>query len=505
LVLSTSIAANQKGLIMMQGLLDGLNILPDTTWDDGDPVYLGPTAGSITKTKPYAPNHLVYLGVVTTASNGNAGRMYVKVQNGYELDELHNVQAQSPTVNDVLYFFGGSPGQWKTASLSTILGYTPVPDSRTLTINGTSYDLTADRSWTVTAAVGDLPEISVSTANAREDNYAPTGWPGATDIVKVIRINSTNTNYMMSLGGLASPSAGRIVTIYNASTANNLIIIENLSTSSTAANRFRMTGNLSYFLLPNRSVTFIYDGTYWTQMSASNTGGLDLFDDMTSGGSAFAASGSTSLHGILGSGTSAGIRPDTVSTDGFGELSFSTGSTATGFAAISSQIRRNGGNNAFAGYVGTNSIPYLVVSRVFITTLATGAQDYRVHFGMNGTSSLPTNAPGIGYLWLYPGSAATFWDVASSNVTTTTTVTTSLPITANTWYWLGVYKPGGATTRDAVYFYSTNGVIYTAASKFTGVTGVYGGSPTLVLGSTVGTTAKSMYCDWMGSSFNWTR
>ena len=133
-VLSSSIAANQKGIIIMQGLLDGLSILPTATWSDGSPVYLGATAGSITPTKPYAPNHLVYLGTVTTASNGSAGRWYVRVQNGYELDELHNVQAQSPTVNDVLYYFGGSPGQWKTASISTVLGYTPQAQ-----LNGTGF------------------------------------------------------------------------------------------------------------------------------------------------------------------------------------------------------------------------------------------------------------------------------------------------------------------------------------------------------------------------------
>jgi hypothetical protein len=213
LVLSTSIAANQKGFIMMQGLLDGLSILPTATWSDGDPVYLGATAGSITNVKPYAPNHLVYLGFVTTASNGSAGRLYVRVQNGYELDELHNVQAQTPTYKDTLYFDNTvSPSQWKTASISTILGYTPlsaaitslngltgatqtfatgttgtdfgisssgtahtfnlptasasnrgalsstdwstfngkVPSTRTLTIDGTSYDLSADRSWTTT-------------------------------------------------------------------------------------------------------------------------------------------------------------------------------------------------------------------------------------------------------------------------------------------------------------------------------------------------------------------
>jgi len=39
-----------------------------------------------------------------------------------------------------------------SSDVTTALGYTPVPDTRTLTINGTSYDLTADRSWTVSSA-----------------------------------------------------------------------------------------------------------------------------------------------------------------------------------------------------------------------------------------------------------------------------------------------------------------------------------------------------------------
>ena len=137
IVMSTSIGVNQKGFIMMQGLLDNLSTLPATTYADGSPVYLGATAGSITNIKPYAPNHLVYLGIVTTASNGNAGRMYVRVQNGYELDELHNVQAQTPTLKDTLYYDNTvSPAQWKTASISSILGFTPANDSDVVHLTG---------------------------------------------------------------------------------------------------------------------------------------------------------------------------------------------------------------------------------------------------------------------------------------------------------------------------------------------------------------------------------
>jgi hypothetical protein len=168
-VVTSSIATNQKGIIIIEGLLDGLSILPTATWSDGDTVYLGTTAGSITNVKQYAPNHLVYLGTVTTASNGAAGRWYVRVQNGYELDELHNVQAQTPTLKDTLWYDNTvSPAQWKTASISTILGYTPVTNARTIStttpLQGGG-DLTANRT------------LSILQSSAIQDGYlSSTDW-----------------------------------------------------------------------------------------------------------------------------------------------------------------------------------------------------------------------------------------------------------------------------------------------------------------------------------------
>lgn len=138
LVLSTSIGANQKGFIILNGQLDGLSILPTSTWADGDPVYLGATPGSITKTKPHAPNHLVYLGFVTTANNGSAGRMYVRVQNGYELDELHDVQISGLADNDLLQY-DLATDLWQNKSLSNA-GIQPTLISATniKTVNGNS-------------------------------------------------------------------------------------------------------------------------------------------------------------------------------------------------------------------------------------------------------------------------------------------------------------------------------------------------------------------------------
>lgn len=123
LVLSDSIAAGQKGLIIVQGLLTGLSILDTSTWSDGSPVYLGATAGSITPNKQYAPNHLVYLGFVTTASNGSAGRLYVRVQNGYEMDEIHDVSAQTPNNGDTL-IYNSSNSLWEANPVIVPAGMT---------------------------------------------------------------------------------------------------------------------------------------------------------------------------------------------------------------------------------------------------------------------------------------------------------------------------------------------------------------------------------------------
>jgi hypothetical protein len=93
LVIET-IAANQEGFIMTVGQLEGINTtgsLQSETWADGDILYLSPTtAGRITNVKPTAPNHIVIIGYVEYA-HANNGKLYVKVMNGWELGELHDV------------------------------------------------------------------------------------------------------------------------------------------------------------------------------------------------------------------------------------------------------------------------------------------------------------------------------------------------------------------------------------------------------------------------------
>lgn len=112
-----NIGAGQNGIVICQGRLQGLNT---GMYNEGDTLYLGATAGSLTAVKPYAPNHMVLIGVVERANNGN-GQIYVKVQNGYELDELHNVSAQNPTNDDIIVYSSGTT-LWTKKNIYTAIG-----------------------------------------------------------------------------------------------------------------------------------------------------------------------------------------------------------------------------------------------------------------------------------------------------------------------------------------------------------------------------------------------
>jgi len=82
-------------------------------------LYLSPsTAGTWTTTKPSAPQHLVYVGVVIR-SHPTLGTILVSVQNGYELHELHDVALSSEANNDLLVY-ELSTDLWKNKSFATL-------------------------------------------------------------------------------------------------------------------------------------------------------------------------------------------------------------------------------------------------------------------------------------------------------------------------------------------------------------------------------------------------
>jgi hypothetical protein len=121
-LVTETIANNQEGFITTSGLVRGINTtgsLQGETWADGDVLYLsGTTAGRITNVKPLSPLHLVIIGYLVH-SHITQGTIYVKVDNGYELDELHNVLLTSSADKDILAY-ESSTSLWKNKTSSAL-------------------------------------------------------------------------------------------------------------------------------------------------------------------------------------------------------------------------------------------------------------------------------------------------------------------------------------------------------------------------------------------------
>lgn len=130
-IVTETISNNQEGFICTSGIIRGINTtgsLQGETWADGDIIYLSPTiAGAITKVKPTAPSHSVILGYVIYAHNVN-GKIFVKCDNGYELTELHDVYAPSPSNNESI-FWNSTNLRYENKTVAGALGFIPVSGS----------------------------------------------------------------------------------------------------------------------------------------------------------------------------------------------------------------------------------------------------------------------------------------------------------------------------------------------------------------------------------------
>ena len=126
-VVQSDIGNNNNGFVVVIGSLTDLDT---QAYANGTQLYLSSTvAGAWTSTKQYAPAHLVYVAIVTR-SHPTQGVVEVKIMNGFELDELHNVSAQTPSNNDGL-FYNSLNALWEARSLNSVIGYTPVSSTGT--------------------------------------------------------------------------------------------------------------------------------------------------------------------------------------------------------------------------------------------------------------------------------------------------------------------------------------------------------------------------------------
>lgn len=113
-LIQATINNNNNGYAVVSGTVSGI----DTSgFSEGQVLWLSPSvAGGFTSVKPQAPNHAVLIGIVTH-SHATQGTVETKIQNGYEIEELHNVLINSPVLNQVIAY-DSVDSLWKNLTLS---------------------------------------------------------------------------------------------------------------------------------------------------------------------------------------------------------------------------------------------------------------------------------------------------------------------------------------------------------------------------------------------------
>jgi hypothetical protein len=249
-LLETGGSTNDFVKVITEGLLAGFDTSAATA---GDPVWLG-TSGNLIYgliNKPHAPAHLVFIGIVTR-SHATQGEIFVRPQNGYEVDELHDALITSKTDKD-LFSYEASSGLWKNKSFAT-LGlatlasptFTGVPEAPTASAgtNTTQLATTAFVGTAVANLVSSAPSTldtlnELATALGNDANFATTVTNSLSG-----KANLTGGNSLTGLQTLApssnSTSALRINSV-SGMTANPLVMFDSGASQRFAVSEFGTT------------------------------------------------------------------------------------------------------------------------------------------------------------------------------------------------------------------------------------------------------------------------
>jgi hypothetical protein len=350
-VCAENIAAGQAGMILCQGVQDGLDL---SAYSPGDTLYVGATAGTLTNVKPYAPNHLVYIGVVERANMGN-GRLYVRVQNGYELDELHNVSAQNPSNGQVL-IYNASTSLWEKNTLT---------DGTGITITEGAGSITVTNAGVLSAVAGTGISVSGATGNVTITNSAPDQTVALTAGTG-ISTSGTYPNFTIT-----NSAPDQTVSLTGAGTT---------SISGTYPN-FTITSNDQYV----GTVTSV--GGTGTVNGITLTGTVTSSGNLTLGGTLSGVSLSTQVTGTL-----------PIANGGTGETTRQAAMDALAGAVTSGQYLRGNGTDVVMSAIQAADVPTLNQNTTGSAATLTTARTIQTNLASTSSASFDGSAnitPGV--------------------------------------------------------------------------------------------------------------
>lgn len=250
----SDISNNDNGFVVHSGLLSNLNTFGIA---EGVSLWLSPTtAGAYTTTKPTAPGHAVFIGVCTRA-HPTLGTIEVTIQNGYELEELHNVSINGSLANGDVIRYESATELWKNVSFEAI----DVAVMIYLSPNGTSHPHT---SFLTYKEANDLMMGTVASV-VKDSSVFGTHIHTVT-----ITWDATNRTFAGSSTLNAGHTHGDIVTSPQSVYGSYYQIAESIAESTTSATAFQTKVTLTTSALPlgNYKVEYTF--------GASNNGGKEI-------------------------------------------------------------------------------------------------------------------------------------------------------------------------------------------------------------------------------------
>jgi len=149
------INSGDTGWVVTQGQASKLNL---GSYTAGDVLYLDSIDGGLTKDRPIAPYHQVFICIVTRANNGN-GLAYVNPLNGFDLTELHDVKAENPLNNQVIVY-SDTQQIWKNRNVYSIVDTTSLSNR----INNLTFDDVVQNGNFTTSSIGVTNSIDIATS-----------------------------------------------------------------------------------------------------------------------------------------------------------------------------------------------------------------------------------------------------------------------------------------------------------------------------------------------------
>jgi hypothetical protein len=480
-MVSENILSGDEGFVFTSGIVNGLNTVGLTA---GATLYLS-SSGQYTQIPPVAPKHTVIIGFVERV-NAVVGSIFVKINNGYELGELHNVLTNGANYGDLLMY---SASIWThSKQLSGSYGLTG-------SLQATSF--TGSLQGTASNAVSSSYAVTSSFASSSPAVYDFGSFATPTDVGGGGNFGIVTDG---DKGDITVTSSGSIWTIDN--DAVTYAKIQNVTTSSVLLGRATTgAGNIEEIILgsgltmsgttlsaaggsaPQVQVDTITSSQTWTPPTWAKYFKVLIYGGGGGGGAGgrYATTSGRSGGGPGGGGPT--VIADFTNLQITGSVSITIGAGGSGSAGQTSDTSQGGNGTAggdstfgsllksLGGGGGTGGNSSSGTQGTHYTTTNIFAN------GSGGASSNGTTGAGQQRSWTTEGNQLTGGYRGGGGAGQAANVTTSTQGGTHD-YWTGIYPSVAASSGGTNGGNGNNGITFTHGYATLGTPGGGGGYKT---------------------------